>query len=886
MDPRTLVTEAGVVKSVCHMLCIFGLAVTGVLSFDLLCLAVGQATGGRGRVDGDKSQQAASLSSAATGNDRAGSLLSLRLVPEKVTLWGARGAQRFVVIGKYSDSMEQDVTAASRISLANPQVAQIAGSRVTARANGTTILNAELEGYRAETTIHVEDAAKERQPTFRREVETIFTRRGCNGSNCHGGVKGSGGFKLSLNGVYPREDYQWISEGGTYHVFATESSGPKIPRIDLKEPQKSLLLLKPTFSVPHGGGERFGVGSTEYQTLMAWILSGAPYGEENEGAERIERVEVWPRETVLDSAGRRQLLVTAHLSNGRWEDITDQVLYVSNNPEVVKVSSEGLVEAVKTGETAVLIRAPGYNVSASFGVISERIVNYPKIETKNFIDEIIFAKLRRFQVLPSELASDAEFLRRVCLDVTGLLPPASRVGEFLADQEPNKREKLLEKLLSSPQYVDYWTFRFADLFRIASQTNGSTKDSQFYWEWLNRNIAENKPYDQIARERIAAQGYDAAAKHYMQEALLPRLPPDAAAEEVRVFLGRRIDCAQCHNHPFENWSQDQFWGMTAFFRRLTFFWFLNVANDGDFIVADDRNGFWRLADMGKIVHPRTKKEVEPTFLDGTVLPVSQRKDPRLALGQWMTAQPEFAETAVNRMWSYFFGRGIVDPVDDFRSTNPPTHPELLKVLAQDFQRQRYDLKQLIRRIVHSRTYQLSSVPNETNAEDRSNFSRRRPRQLDAEILLDAISQVTEIPEIFQSGGGQAPAGTRAINLKAPDLYASQFLDIYGRPTREQLPDRNAEPNLRQALHRLVGVTFTEKLTREGGRIGRLLKSGASNRQIIEEFYLAAVSRLPSKEEMTGLESALLADENKGKSRRQVVEDLLWALLNSQEFLTS
>ena len=326
---------------------------------------------------------------------------------------------------------------------------------------------------------------------------------------------------------------------------------------------------------------------------------------------------MFPKEAVLDSAGKQQLLVTAHLSNGHQEDITSEVLYASNNSDVVKVSSEGLVEAVKPGETAVLIRTPGHNLSASIGVVSRPVANYPKIAPRNFIDEQIFAKLRRFQIIPSDLASDEEFLRRVCLDVTGTLPPAHRVREFLADRDPKKREKLLEILLASPEYVEYWTFRFADLFRVALHpSGGNAKFSQFYWEWLRDRIAQNKPYDQIATERIAAQGYDGASRHYLP-ILQPPLPQDAVAEEVRVFLGRRIDCAQCHNHPFENWAQDQFWGMAAFFKPLTFYWFEEVGTEA--IVLDDSDGYSRRGNLGKLVHPRTKKEVVPAFFDGTSL---------------------------------------------------------------------------------------------------------------------------------------------------------------------------------------------------------------------------------------------------------------------------
>ncbi|MEW5979474.1 MAG: DUF1553 domain-containing protein [Acidobacteriota bacterium] len=808
---------------------------------------------------------------------------ALQVFPKDVTLWRTRNTQRLVVIHKPNAGLERDVTNLSRFSIANPTVARVdAFGRLEALQAGKTVVKVEFGGSTQQAAVRVEDSGEDMAPTFSRDVESILTMSGCNGSNCHGGVKGKGGFKLSLNGAYPREDYRWIVEGGTYRVLTDQDSGPKVPRIDLQNPAQSLLLMKPTAALPHGGGERFPPDSAEYETLLSWIRGGAPYGGEDEQAGRIEGIEVFPSQAVLEPGGRRQLLITALLSNGRREDITDKVLYLSNNADLVKVDSKGAVEAVMPGETAVLVRAPSYSAVATIGVISNRVARYPEVAPRNFIDEHVFAKLRKFQIVPSELSADAEFLRRVCLDVTGTLPPPNRVREFLEDRDPKKREKLLEVLLQSPEYVDYWTFRYGDLFRVALHpAGGIPKFSQSYWEWLRNAIAQNEPYDLIARERIAAQGYEGASRHYLP-ILQPPLPEDAVAEEVRVFLGRRIDCAQCHDHPFENWAQDQFWGMAAFFQRLTFFWFLEVGTDA--LVLDDPGGYSRRGNMGRVIHPRSKKEIQPTFPDGTVLTREQARDPRLALARWMTAQPEFAETAVNRMWGHFFGRGIVDPVDDFRSTNPPTHPELLKALAEDFRANKHDLKHLIRRIVNSRTYQLASAANETNRSDRTNYSRRVPRPLDAEVLLDAISQVAGVPEVFGlPSGGRAPAGTRAINLKEPDMYPSQFLEVHGRPSRQMVPERNAQPNLRQALHRLAGATYTEKLSSQNGRVDRLLKGEGSYREIVEEFYLAALSRHPSPRESLDLTGALRDAEVQHGSKRRAVEDFLWALLNSQEF---
>ena len=814
------------------------------------------------------------------GEESAPQLLSVRLVPEGVSLWGARAGQRFLVMGKYTDGLERDVTRQSRFSISDDQIARVdEGGRVVALADGEAVLGAEVAEQMTKTVIRVEGSEQTRPFSFGQDIGGIFTKHGCNTSDCHGSVKGKGGLKLSLNALYPKDDYQWIVEGGVYQVMTAESGGPKEPRINLEEPEKSLLLLKPTFSVPHGGGRRFTVDSADYEAILSWVGAGAPYGEEGEGQSvEIERLEIFPREGVLEPEGTQQLLVTGYLSNGRREDITEQVLYVTNNPEVVKVTPEGLVKAVKTGETAVMVRAAGKAISAGFGVIAQPIADYPEVPRKNFIDEHVFAKLRRFNIIPSPLSSDEEFLRRVCLDMTGTLPPPERVREFLSSEDPQKRQKVIETFLDSPEYVDYWAFRFADLFRV-SYENGASGNSHLYWQWIRENVARNRPFDRVARERISAQGYGGPALHYYNGSELRR-PSDVMAEQFRVFLGRRLDCAQCHNHPYETWSQDQFWWLTAFFGRITQLG--DLGGGGPPTIIDDPAGHGMDGKGEKVTHPRTKEEVKPRFLDGELLPESEMGHLRWKLAEWMTAHPYFAEAVVNRMWGYFFGRGIVDPVDDFRLTNPPTHPELLKALAEDFRAHGHDSKHLIRLIVQSRTYQLSSVPNETNRDDQINYSRALPRPLDAEVLLDAISEVTRVPEEFvkgESNGWPLPVGLRALNLVRPDEFPSRFLDMYGRPDRQMVPERKVEASLAQALHMLAGPTYTAKLSKAGGRLDRLLKSGASDRQIIKELSLAARSRFPTAEELAALEEMI----RRRPSRREAVEDLMWGLITSREF---
>ncbi|PYV20063.1 MAG: hypothetical protein DMG07_00230, partial [Acidobacteria bacterium] len=496
-------------------------------------------------------------SSSAPSSSRPPRLIALEVAPHEVMLRGSGASQRFAVLGEYSDGLVRDVTSEIRCSLSDARVATVEVGRIVGRAAGRSILKAEAGGKTATAVIAVEPSGAEEPFSFPREIGAILTSKGCNDSACHGGVKGKGGFKLSLNVLHPRNDYRWIVQGGRFQVLSAEAAAPIVPRIDRKEPEKSLILRKPTLGLPHGGGERFAVSSSDYRTLLDWIRRGAPYGQED--AVAVERVDVFPREAVLAPKGRQRLLVTAYLADGRRRDITDEVAYQAMNPEVVRVSPEGLVEAVAAGETAVLIRAVGHNASARIGVVTRTISPYPDLPKGNFIDDHVFAKLRKFHILPSAVTTDEEFLRRVCLDLTGTLPPPERVREFVSSRERDKRDRLIEILLSSPEYVDYWTFRFADLFRV----RGRTTARNLYWQWLHDGIRDGKGYDQVARERISAQGLASPATHFLASDGKPPAVERLVAEELRVFLGRRVDCAQCHDHPFDAWSQDQFWGIAA-----------------------------------------------------------------------------------------------------------------------------------------------------------------------------------------------------------------------------------------------------------------------------------------------------------------------------------
>jgi len=801
-------------------------------------------------------------------------------VPETAALEGARAGQQFLAMAAYEDGTQKDVTGEVVWSVSNPALATVSGvGRVAALGDGTVAVVAELGGVKGRSTVRIAGSKRERPFQFGRDIGSILTKRGCNGSACHGGVKGRGGLKLSANGLHPEDDFEWITKGGTYQVLTAEVAGERVPRIDRREPEKSLLLQKPLGLLAHGGGKRLEKDSEDYRTIMEWVKRGAPYGTPGETAQ-LAGLEIYPTMATMGVAGAQRLLVTGLFTDGRREDFTNQVLFSSNNGEVATVTAEGVVKGKALGETAILIRAAGQVASVGVGVIGAPVARYPVVPRGNFVDEAVFAKLKKFNLVPSELSGDAEFLRRVCLDLTGSLPPPERVREFVRLRDPKKRERVVDALIGSPEFVDFWTFRFADIFRVAIFANGLTpKFSQKYWEWIRANVAANRPYDEVARERLSAQGYGAASRHFLPYNQIGP-PADVMAEEVRVFFGRRLDCAQCHNHPYENWSQDQFWGMAAFFGRLF--------KAGPVVFDHPANMDWSSKDVdGKIelLHPRTKVVVKPVLLDSSPLAMREDGNPRQELARWMTKHPYFAEATVNRIWGYFFGRGIVDPVDDFRSTNPATHPELLAALARDFEKNGYNLQKLMKTIVMSRTYQLAHEANGTNRTDVTNYSHSLSRALEAEVMLDAVVAVTGVAETFTTavseGGavGQAPAHTRAINLKDPDMYFSRFLELYGRPSRGAIPERSGKPSLGQALHMLAGATYVDRLSAPRSRLRGLLDRGATDASIFGEFYVAALGRGPDAEETAEL-GKLVAERG---DREAGLREFVWALISSREF---
>ena len=779
-------------------------------------------------------------------------LLSVRLLPEEVRLRGKGAAQQLLVIGTYADGLERDLTEGSRFTLADPALAEIdARGRVRARSDGQTLLTVQSSGQVLQAAVQVRDSAVSPPLRFDRDISRILTKRAVTAPSVTAASPDRAGSSSPRTPPLPGK-----ITAGSWRAAPSTSSRPRparrCPGSTWRIPIRVCCCSRPAWRCPTGAANGSGKTPPTMGASGDWVAGGAVYGSRNGSrSTALERVAVTPGQVVLQKGAARQLLVTAHWADGTREDFTRQVRYLSNNPEVVSVGPDGRLTGRRVGETSIQVLAGGQSASATVGVIEEPVAAYPEVPRHNFIDDHVFAKARKFHLVPSPLSSDAEFLRRLCLDLTGRLPPVHRVRRFLADPDPQKRSRLIGLLLRSPEFVDHWSWRFYDFLRVISPV---------YKDWVRRAIAENKPYDQFARERVAAQGFDGPSRHYedMGGTAVP-LPQNAMGEQVRVFLGRRMDCAQCHDHPYESWSQNQFWGLTAFFGRLSNLHpgFPQV----DFVIVDDPEGYGTFGKGAKVIHPRTKQEVQPRFLDGSPVPEDRREDWRLALAEWMTSpeNPYFAPAMANRMWGYFFGRGIVDPVDDFRSNNLATHPRLLEALARYFVRSGYDLRSLIRLMVESRTYQLSGDPNPTNRYDRVNYSRALPRPLDTEVLLRAISHVS--------------------GVKGED---GNFFNVYGKPDLSFIPERDMKPSLLQALHQLAGPTFTAKLSREGGRVDRLLQHKASDEAIIEELYLAALCRFPTEAEQAALKDMIRRQD----SRREAVEDLLWAVVNSEQFLNN
>jgi hypothetical protein len=692
-----------------------------------------------------------------------------------------------------------------------------------------------------------------RRFNFENDIVPILNRYGCNASGCHGKAEGQNGFKLSVFGFDPAADHAALTQ---------ESRGRRIVPV---VPDQSLLLSKASGKVPHGGGIRLARNSDDYRTLRDWIVAGLPFGSADDP--RVVSITVEPREQQLAMRGRQPLRVIGTFSDGRKEDVTRHSRFQSNHEGLGTVDESGLVTAGESpGEVAIMATYMGaVDVFRAIIPRPEKIEPYPALAAHNFIDPLVWQKLRKLNIAPSDLATDAEFLRRVSLDVIGTLPTADEARAFLNDTRPDKRTRLVDSLLQRPEYADFWALKWADVLRVDRQALGH-KRAYDYYRWIRDSFADNKPYDQFCRELLTAAGpvSDAPAASFFKAV---NQPGAMASTLSQVLLGVRIECAQCHHHPFDRWSQTDYFGMTAFFTQVQF----KNSSRGETLLAS--------ADAAT-THPRTGQRVFAFPLGSEPAKENVAGDRRQQLAAWMTSpdNPWFATNFVNRMWAHFAGRGLVEPVDDLRLTNSPSNSELLDALARHFVSSKYNVHDLIRTITASRVYQLSATPNETNASDDRNFSRAYFKPLAAEVMLDAVCQTTGVPEKFSG----VPAGYRAIQLWDSQV-AHYFLKLFGRPTRVTACEceRSVEPSVAQVLHVLNSPELHAKLTHEAGRIARLAGSGADDAALIDELYLTAYSRFPTDTERQTVAEYLKSLSN---TRRRAAEDILWSLMNTPEFL--
>jgi hypothetical protein len=694
--------------------------------------------------------------------------------------------------------------------------------------------------------------------SFRNDVQPILTRAGCNSGACHGAAAGKNGFKLSLRGYDDEGDWKAI----TRSAFGR--------RIVPEDPANSLFLLKPTAAVPHKGGVRFQVGSPEYQVLVNWIAQGAPGPKADDP--RIESIEVLPKHAVLKVGAEQQVKVIAHFNNGVTQDVTHRAKYTANDTSVATVDDDSKVKIIGRGEAPItawyLSRIATATMTVPFDAPASMAI-FDQAPRRNFIDELAIAKLRDLNLPPSPRCSDPEFIRRAFIDAIGVLPTAQEARAFLADPSPGKRDALIESLLARPEFVDYWAYKWSDLLLVNSQKLRPPA-MWAYYNWIRRQVAANTSWDELAREVVTATGStleNGAANYYV----LHDDPMKMSETTAVAFLGMSINCAKCHNHPLEKWTNDQYFAMANIFARVRA---KNApSGDGNFIVFS--------AAAGDLVQPLTGKPRPPTPLDGQPMSMESSEDRRLKLADWLVSpqNPYFTRAIVNRVWANFMGVGLVEAVDDMRKTNPPSNEALLAALADELVKQRYDLKSLMRLILQSETYQRSGEALAANVADRRFYSHYYPRRMMAEVMLDAVSQVTGAPTAFKD----YPPGTRAIQLPDSNVE-SYFLQSFGRPERINTCEceRTSLPSMAQALHIANGETVNTKLAAKGNRIEQLLAEKAADEKIVEEVYLGALARFPAAAEAKALTTSLASAG--AEKRREAVEDLYWGVLSSNAFL--
>jgi hypothetical protein len=793
---------------------------------------------------------------------------SLKLEPAALTLEDGRDERRVLVWGETASGQRHDLTGDAVLKSESANIEIDPSGYIRPKNAGTAEVTVSFGSAKTKLPVTVKDATVS-EVRFVRDVEPVMSKLGCNAGTCHGAAKGKNGFRLSLRGYDPEFDYQ---------ALINDLSGRRFNRVNVDE---SLMLLKPTAEVPHEGRQPLKPGSREYHIVRQWIAGGTHFDDPVAG--RAVSIEVLPAQVDLDLPGRTQhLLVHAHYADGSSREVTRDAILSSNNDEVALVK-ESVVSAVRRGEAAVMVRYEGCYATKLVTVMGDRTgYKWTEIAEHNYIDRHVHAKLRKLKILPSGLCSDAEFVRRVSLDLTGMPPDPDRTRAFLADPTPTreKREKLIDELLASKDYVEYWANKWADLLQCNSENLGQ-KGVWAFRDWIRQAIADNQPYDQFARELLLAKGSayrNPEVNYYRALRESGKITEDVS----QTFLGVRFNCNKCHDHPFEKWTQNQYYQFAAYFSRVAIKRG-SLGNEsvrsftGDLMQVPGEEIVY-LKQSGEMKHPKTDMEVRPKVPVGQAKEAGTDQDRRESFVEWLASEdnPYFAAAMANRVWSYFFGRGIIEPVDDIRGSNPPSNPELLEALKEDFVENGFDVRHLMRQICRSRTYQLSINPNKWNEDDRMNFSHATPRRLSAEQLLDAVAVATGSRPKLPG----APPGMRPVELPDGMVSENDFLSLFGRPKRQSACEceRTSNVTLSHALNLINGATISESLSAPTNRIAKVVEAEKDNQKVIEEIYLSVLSRPPTEQE-TGA-----VDFSGGGSRLEAAQDLAWALMNSPAFL--
>jgi hypothetical protein len=799
----------------------------------------------------------------------------LKIVPDDVNLTGTNASQRLLVLAQEKGQFIGERTQHAKFTSAHPGVATVdATGVVRAAGDGETTISAIVDGKPATVKVVVRKTKESFTWSFRNHVIPMLTRAGCNSGACHGALAGKGGLKLSLRGYDPTSD----------HFVLTRQALSR--RIDRSEPARSLVLLKPTQTVSHGGGQKLEPGSADYRILADWIASGAPGPRPDDT--RIQRLELLPAAAVLKPKDTLQILVRAWYSDGHSEDVTRWAKFNSSEDLVATVNADGKVTVAGHGEAAItvwysnLVGANRIAVPLPDAVDANTLTS---LEKQNFIDDLVQKKLRDLRIPSSPLCSDAEFLRRAYLDAAGVLPTPEERARFLAEKASDKRARMIDVLLERPEFVDYWAYKWSDLLLITTRRLPQPAVWSFY-QFVRQSVADNKPWDRFAREILTASGstLDNGAANYF---VLHKDISDLTESTSVTFMGMSITCCRCHNHPLEKWTQDQYWSLANLFARVAL---KNGERAGEVNVQS--------LPSGDVPHLRRGIPMPPTPLDGKPLPMDGRVDRRAYFVDWLTStdNPYFARALVNRVWRNFMGRGLVESEDDLRQTNPPTNAELLDALAKDFVDHKYDVKYLVRTIMNSATYQRSSRTLSANKSDDRFYSHYLIRRLPAEVILDAYSQVTGVPTPFtqlNSAAGDStsnyngyPLGTRALQL--PDsLVVSRFLDAFGRPERSQTCscERQQDSSVAQALHVNNGKTLNDKIRAKNSRIEEWVREKITDDEAIRQLFVLALCREPTATEQKKLLTLLAESGAEAKAtRREALEDLFWSVLASKEFM--